>query len=393
MNINPKIRLATLFVAALTVSSAHAQCVRFPTNGPTTGGAPPSPSGPPPTIDGAPPTGGGAAIPDISSDTCVPIAPPTLFTSAIPSGDCATIPGTSIQAGAGCQACANRPALRNPHDPADYGGSLAAALAAGGDVYFAHPGTYTISSDVWVPQGVTIECAPGVTLIYPVVGDGHTHAAFFLQGSDGVYGCDFQGANQTGLNGAGSDNFGTYLIWIEGAGNRIECNTFEHAVGNAAVGTFPGPTLTSNAQVDFEWNTCSGDPLYCFVLDAQSSGSTAAHNLGIDSSIGSEWDGCPTNAGGSGTIGSGITITQNIVTTRQGNCASLGQSGCVAPEIAGEAYPDGCNYSGETVTANYVGGSSPGYIGMGDNSNSAYVANVHGNYLGPNAACRLGSGC
>jgi len=118
----------------------------------------------------------------------------------------------------------------------------------------------------------------------------------------------------------------------------------------------------------------------------------AAHNLAIDSSIGSEWDGCPTSAGGTGSIGN-VLVTQNMVVTGQGNCASLGQAGCVAPEIAGEAYPSGCDYSGETVTANYVGGNSVGFVGMADSSNPAYFAKVFGNYLGSNASCRLGSGC
>jgi len=206
---------------------------------------------------------------------------------AVPTaGACETIPGTSIQVGAGCQACESRPALRNPQDPFNYGASntgsgndysaIQAALDAGGDLYFGHPGMYVISTpNIYVPGGINIECAPGVTLDYTVVDNGgHDNALFWLtRSNNGVYGCNFQGA-QTGsgphLDGSGHNDFGTQLIWVgNGSGYQIKCNTFDGAVGNAAVGTYPGPSLTGNSQLDFEYNSCSGDSLYCFVFDAQ----------------------------------------------------------------------------------------------------------------------------
>lgn len=393
---------------------------------------------------------------------------PTASATATPGNSCGQFwDGSSYQyAGAGCfatQGPGTCPALSAGfHDPINFGGdntgindnsaAISSALAAGGDLNFGTAGTYkvdlsttgtyvvgpqtAVAAGIHPPGNIKIECAPGVTLKYAVgAGAGgasaHDNALFWLtNGGNTVCGCDFQGA-QTGsppfYNGGPTQvNFGGALIYAYNGSYTIEDNTFERTWGDIAVATYGPSTLptVTKTNLTFEWNTGSLIPLYFFVLDGQSDNTTIEHNLAIDSDIGGEWDSCPTSVGGTGTgtIGSNITVQWNMVlTTSAGNCTQLGQSGCVGgPEMAGEAFPDGCNYAGETMTKNYVAGcitdqngncitSSPfcggagqgactgtilAQIGSDDNSNVLNYAHVSGNYLGTtgradNAQCRF----
>jgi hypothetical protein len=322
--------------------------------------------------------------------------------SAPAQSGCNTMPGTNTPVGAPCFPSSSYPTLNNPQDPVSYGAdktggndsttAIRSALAAG-DAYFRTPGTYLVSLSsghgIVPPAGRTIECAPGVTLIERTENSGADAAILALQnGGNTVVGCDFQGGNSApGAVGIGS-NQGQFLILISSNNDTVEGNTFENAWGNTAVQVNTDYTGIIPANFLIQYNTFSHNPYYGPEVDVSNSG-TIQNNLQIDGGIGAEDPYCS----GSFAVNN-LVIRNNEISASVGDCAVLGQYGCVGQAfITGGVYPAGCNYSGVTVTGNYCQGNSTHGALIFNGASGVTPAHYSNDIVGPGCSCYSGSSC
>lgn len=347
-------------------------------------------------------------------------------------GQCQTIPNTSICVGAASFGIAvgSCPTETNPQDPINFGAdktgvndssaaisnAIASGVSAGGngDIFFGTPGTYRVdlsgsgtyinSKGIIPPANAKMECAPGVTLKMSAATLGNHDGGIFVlfNGGNAVCGCDFQGPltgptpKSINLNAEGN-----WLVDVQGGSNYlIEDNTFENSQGNSAVGTSDNPS--SNVTVTY--NTFSGNPFYCFVIDQTTTTATISHNLGIDCILGAEFDACPNG----GTVGTNINFVNNYIQSQGGTCQQASQAGCSGDGYTGPGYgPAGsgatsCNYSGITIggsaaAENYCVGPSSGFTAMygavcNGAVSGALCAHESNNLLGSNCVCNSGTG-
>lgn len=343
---------------------------------------------------------------------------------------CPTIPNTNTPVGQACFAsqvgvC---PTLSNPHDPINFGadktGAVDAsqavdnALKAGRDLFFGTAGTYKVNfcqdcsgsgtpwsfctgantcsltnvSDLGVilPANVQLECAPNVTLentLTPTTslrgGVAHDMAMYWLQGSGVLCGCNVIGSNTTGafVDSNGKSNPGLWEVGIVSNNVTVEGNTIGGGWGDADVIVSHDINSLAPSGYLVQFNSFTRSAIYGFNTD-ESSGGRFTNNLLTDASVGGELDSC-TNVS--------PEINQNNIYQQNEIVGALGNSQNIL--LTGSDTPPGCNYSTNSVVANFCTSAAGVSANIGQNNGgNLSFANTSCTGAGAPQPCCTGAG-
>lgn len=368
----------------------------------------------------------------------------TASVGSCPSGQTFTLGGTTYQTGAECFAAAgltcptpsansvnpaNSPYNADKTGVNDSTQAVSQALAAGGDLYFSTPGTYTINfcmdctgtnaphnwctgsqrcslSNVTDMSGnglgvvpsanVKILCAAGVTLQttltnaqWPNTSDG----IFNLKNTGNtICGCTFTNTTNANMSaGAIAGAPGAWLVEIENSGATIEDNIFQNSYGDAAVMVTDQATNAAPNNITVKYNSFYHNSNYGFDTE-NTTGVNFNHNFSQDGGIGAENDQCTNTVPN---VNTHQDFEYNMITQKVGTCVTQPGGPCAGVgyinlSADGPGYPQGvvgCNQSTNTLANNYCVGNpalsslqninySKEYPQASGGANAAYSNNI-----------------